>query len=119
MVWASYNFLSARIRFACDLFHPYKKLLEDTWRKPEFFYPFFAPLTHLLHPDGPVYPKPKLKEIESFVTALTLVRPDWREKFHSLLPLLEGEFVVHFRNILLILDFFLPIVSVCTVCVLA
>ena len=55
-----------------ELFHPYKKLLEATWRKPELFYPFFAPLTHLFHPASAVLPKPKLKEIEMFVGALAL-----------------------------------------------
>src|SRR5690349_6212166 len=114
MVWASKNFMSARIRFACpvmDLFHPYKKLLEDTWRKPEFFYIFFAPLSHFFHPGSAAYTKPKLKAIETYKTSLLLSWPNWRKKFLVLLPFLKGVVANHFRNILLILDFFLPIVS--------
>ena len=114
MVWASNNFLSGRIRLACpvmELFHPYKKILEDTWRKPEFFYTLFAPLAHSFHPNSPVKRKPKLKEIESYVTILRLLWPEFRAKYYLLLDYLEGSAKVHLRNILLVFEFFIPIVS--------
>ena len=114
MVWSHKQFLSARIRFACpvlEFFHTYKKLLEDTWRRPEFFYTFFAPLRHSYHPRGNIKSKPKLKEIESVTTALRLLWPDFRDDFHLLLTVVTGKRLTHLRNILMILDFFVPIVS--------
>ena len=93
-----------------ELFHPYKKLLEDTWRKPEFFYSFFAPLSHSFHPNGAVYKKPKLKQIESFVTALRLIWPEFRDHFWVILDYVNGLQKKHLRNVLLIMEFFVPIV---------
>src|SRR5271170_7172531 len=106
MVWASNNFMSGRI-LACpvmELFHPYKKLMEDIWRKPEFFYSFFAPL---FFPGSVVNRKPRLKFIECFVTALRLVWPDFRDKYLLHLDLMTGLQRKHFQNVLLILDFFI------------
>jgi len=118
MVWASKNFLSGRIRLACpvmELFHPYKKLLEDMWRKPEFFYTFFAPMGHYFHPNSPVKTKPKLKYIESMVTTLRLIWPEFRTRFYLIYNVVNGLERNHYRNILLILEFFIPIVSVCSI----
>jgi len=114
MVWSQTPFLSARIRFACpvlEFFHTYKKLLEDTWHKPEFFYTFFAPLRHSYNPRGNIKIKPKLKEIEAVVTALRLLWPEFREEYHLLLTVVRGKRLTHLRNILMILDFFIPVVS--------
>ena len=88
-----------------ELFHTYKKLLEDVWKKPEFFYSFFAPLKHSFNPRSSVFSKPKLKEIEAVATALALIWPDYRAK-----TMLRGKALTHFKNIILIMDFFLPIV---------
>ena len=113
MVWSKERFLSGRIRFACpvlEFFHSYKKLLEDIWKQPEFFYTFFAPLRHSYSPSSQVFTKPKLKEIEC-VTALALIWPEWWDRFHFLLGQLTGKLYMHLRNIVLILYFFLPIVS--------
>src|ERR1051325_3977495 len=114
MVWSEKRFLSGRIRFACpvlEFFHSYKKLLEDIWKQPEFFYTFFAPLRHSYSPSSQVFTKPKLKEIECVTTALALIWPEWRGRFHFLLGQLTGKLYMPLRNIVLILDFFLPIVS--------
>ena len=94
-----------------ELFHTYKKLLEYTWKKPEFFYTFFAPLRHYCSPGSKIFAKPKLKEIEAVATALALIWPEFREKYHFLATMLSGKTLVHLKNIILILDFFLPIVS--------
>ena len=113
MVWASNNFLSARIRFGCpvmELWHPYKKLLEDTWKKPELFYTFFAPLEHSLHPASAVYVKPKMKKLEAYFTALRMIWQDYRQPFLQLLPAADGNLKVHLQNILLLFEFFLPVV---------
>lgn len=118
MVWASKNFLSGRIRLACpvmELFHPYKKLLEDMWRKPEFFHTIFAPLAHYFHPNSPVKSKPKLKQIESLVTTLRLLWPEFREKFYLLDNHVKGLARNHFRNVLLVMEFFIPIVCLSSV----
>ena len=115
MVWEQKPVLSARIRMACpvlELFHPYKKLLEDTWKQPEFFYTFFAPLRHSYNPGSGILAKPKLKEIEAVATTLALIWPGYRPQYHELLNAMdEGIRRNHFRNIVLILDFFIPIVS--------
>lgn len=114
MIWASNNFLSARITLGCpvmEFFHPYKKLLEDVWKKPELFYTFFAPLSHALNPKSPVKIKPKLKLIDSYFTMLRLLWPTFRAQFRTLLPDLSGKLKTHFQNILLIFEFFIPIVS--------
>src|SRR5690348_5903545 len=114
MVWSRKRFLSGRIRFACpvlEFFHSYKTLLEDIWKQPEFFYTFFAPLRHSYSPSSQVFTKPKLKEIECLATALALIWPEWREQYHFLLGHVKGQLATHLRNIVLILDFFLPIVS--------
>ena len=82
MVWEQKPVLSARVRMACpvlELFHTYKKLLEDVWKKPEFFYTFFAPLKHAFHPGSRVFAKPKPKEIESVATAVALLWPEFRK----------------------------------------
>ncbi len=115
MVWASNNFLSGRISLACpvmEFFHPYKKLLEDVWKKPELFYTFFAPLSHALNPKSPVKIKPKLKLIDSYWTMLRLLWPEFRQGFRALLPELTGKLKTHLKNILLIFEFFIPIVSI-------
>src|SRR6185295_8913170 len=100
MVWASKNFLSARIRMACpvmELFHPYKKLLENLWKKPELFHTFFGPLAHSFHPDSPVVVKPRLKLLESYTTALRLVWPEMRPSYLFFLPHLKTEpLLTHF-----------------------
>ena len=114
MIWASNNFLHGRITLACpvmEFFHPYKKMLEDVWRKPELFYAFFAPLAHSLNPNSPVKTKPKLKFIESYFTMLRLLWPQYRLQFRALLPTLRGKLKTHLQNILLIIEFFIPIVS--------
>ena len=114
MVWASHNFLSPRITLGCpvmEFFHPYKKLLEDVWRKPELFYTFFAPLCHSMNSKSPVKVKPKLKLIDSYFTMLRLLWPEFRARFRSLLPNLRGKLKVHFQNVLLVCEFFIPIVS--------
>jgi len=95
-----------------EFFHPYKKLLEDVWRKPELFYTFFAPLCHSLNPKSPVKIKPKLKLIDSYFTMLRLLWPEFRAGFRGLLPDLTGKIKTHMQNILLIFEFFIPIVSV-------
>ena len=114
MVWAAMNSLSARIRFVTpvmEFFHPYKKLLEDTWRLPEFYYTFFAPLEHSFHQNSCVYPKPKLKRLESYFTALRLAWPEFRTRFLVLGDILTGKARKHMRNVLLIFEFFIPVVS--------
>jgi hypothetical protein len=95
-----------------ELFHPYKKLLENVWRKPEFFYTFFAPLAHSFHPGSGVMPKPKLREIEMYITTLRVVWGEMRTKFLDLAQFLPPPLSNHFRNIMMILEFFIPIVSV-------
>ncbi len=57
-------------------------------------------------------PKPKLREIEMYVTTLRLAWPEFRTKYLELVPLLTGELGLHLKNIVLILEFFIPIVSV-------
>ena len=79
--------------------------------KPKFFYTFFAPLKHSFHPGSRVFSKPKLKEIEAVATALALLWPEFRESYHFLATLVTGKRLVHLMNIILIMDFFLPIVS--------
>jgi hypothetical protein len=114
MVWASNNFLSGRITLACpvmEFFHPYKKLLEDVWRAPELFYTFFAPLCHSLNPKSPVKKKPRLKLIDSYFTMLRLLWPEFRAGFHTLHRTLKGKLRAHLQNILLVFEFFIPIVS--------
>jgi len=95
-----------------ELFHTYKKLLEDVWKKPEFFYTFFAPIKHSFNPGSKVFAKPKLKEIEAVATALALIWPEFREKYHFLLTLVNGKSLVHLKNIVIIMDFFIPVVSI-------
>src|SRR4051794_25223876 len=120
MVWASKNFMSSRIRLACpvmELFHPYKTLLENLWKKPEFFYSFFGPLSHCFHPNSPVALKPRLKLLGSYATALRLVWPEFRPNYLFLVKHLQKEPLrTHFKNVLLILDFFIPIVSLHVFC---
>jgi hypothetical protein len=114
MVWAANNFLSARITLACpvmEFFHPYKKLLEDVWRKPELFYTFFAPLCHYVNPNSPVKIKPKLMFIDSYFTMLRLIWPEFRGPFRHLLDVLGAPLKMHLQNILLVFEFFIPIVS--------
>ena len=114
MVWASNNFLAGRITLGCpvmEFFHPYKKLLEDVWRKPELSYTFFAPLSHSLNPKSPVKTKPKLKLIDSYFTMLRLLWPEFRVAYHTLHRSLTGKLKTHLQNILLIFEFFIPIVS--------
>jgi hypothetical protein len=113
MVWAAKNFLSARIRLGCpvlELWHPYKKLMEDVWRKPELFYTFWAPLEHSIHPTSAVYTKPKMKKLEAYFTAMRLLWPEFRELFLALPPPVSGQLRAHLRNIILIFEFFIPIV---------
>ena len=114
MVWASNNFLGGRIRIACpvmEMWHVYKKLLEDIWKTPELFYTFWAPLAHCFYPDSAVFVKPKLKMIESYFTAIRLVWGECREAFLQLIPTLTPLLKPHFMNILLITEFFIPVVS--------
>lgn len=94
-----------------EFFHPYKKLLEDVWKKPELFYTFFAPLSHSLNPKSPVKIKPKLKLIDSYFTMLRLLWPEFRTEFRTLLVNQSGKLKTHLQNILLIFEFFIPIVS--------
>ena len=114
MIWAHSPFLSSRIRMGCpvlELFHPYKKLLENIWKQPEFFYTLFAPIRHSYNPSSKIFAKPKLKEIEAVSTTLALIWPGYRPQFHHLLAAMEdGKRRTHLRNIILVLDFFLPIV---------
>jgi len=65
-----------------ELFHTYKKLLEI-----------------------------KLKEIEAVAPAVALLWPEFRQSYHFLTTLVTGKSLVHLMNIILIMDFFLPIVS--------
>ena len=86
MVWEQKPVLSARVRMACpvlELFHPYKKLLEDTWKQREFFYTFFSPLRHSYNPGSGILAKPKLKEIEAVATTLALIWPGYRPQLCS------------------------------------
>ena len=94
-----------------ELFHPYKKLAENMWRTPELFYTFFAPLAHCFHPGSGVMPKPKLRQIEMYITTLRVVWPEWGMKFLEFVSIFEGPLSNHFRNIVMILEFFIPIVS--------
>jgi hypothetical protein len=119
MIWAWKNFLSDRIRFACpvmDLFHPYKKLLEDVWRRPELYYTFFAPLEHAIHADSKVRRKPKLKQIESFFLALRHSWGEFRDRFLALQNSVQGDALCHLRNIILLGEFFLPLVLLISLC---
>ena len=114
MVWSQKNLFSGRIRLGCpvmEFFHPYKKLLEDVWKQPEFFYTFFAPLHHHFFPDSAVFANQKLKMIESIFTVVRMLWPDYRAKFHLLLTFVFGLRRTHLRNILLVMDFFVPLVS--------
>ena len=115
MVWASKNFLNERITLVCpvmELFHNYKKLMEDVWCQPELFYTFFAPMSHSLNPNSPVKIKPKMKLLQSYFTILTLSLSKWREAFLGLRQTCTGLVMLHLRNILLIFEFFIPIVSI-------
>lgn len=114
MVWASRNFLSERIALVCpimEFFHNYKKLMEDVWKQPELFYTFFARLSHALNPKSPVKIKPKMKLLQSYFTTLALLWPEYRTPFIGLLQSCTGHLLIHLRNILLIFEFFIPIVS--------
>ena len=115
MVWASRNFLSERIALVCpimEFFHNFKKLMEDVWKQPELFYTFFARLSHALNPKSPVKVKPKMKLLQSYFTTLALLWPDYRAPFIALLKECTGPLLIHLRNILLIFEFFIPIVSI-------
>ena len=97
MVWSQKNLFSGRIRLGCpvmEFFHPEKKLLEDVWKQP-------------VHFDSAVFAKP----IESIFTVVRMLWPDYRAKFHLLLTFVFGLRRTHLRNILLVMDFFVPLVS--------
>jgi hypothetical protein len=93
-----------------ELFHVYKKCLESIWREPVFFYPFLAPLKHAFYPDSKVKQKPHLKEIEIVFTACTLVYPDIKDRMHQVEQKTEGIVKTHMRNLLILFEFFLPVV---------
>ena len=78
-----------------EFFHPYKKLLEDVWRKPELFNTFFAPLSHSLNPKSPVKIKPKLKLIDSYFTMLWLLWLEFRAGFRGTYWQAQNSFAKH------------------------
>ncbi len=56
-------------------------------------------------------PKPKLREIEMYITTIRVVWPEVRTKFLDMVPFLPGDQSNHLRNIVMIMEFFIPIVS--------
>ena len=95
-----------------ELFHPYKKLLENMWRKPELYF-LRSSSSQLPSWEWGVLAKPKLREIEMYVTALRLVWPEYRTKFLNIMDVLEGPLSEHYRNILLALEFMIPAREFC------
>jgi hypothetical protein len=113
MLWAKDKLLSPRARLVCptmELFHVYNKCLHSTWAEPLFFFPYIAPLKHLFFPESKVKCKPHLKEIEIVFTSCTLIYPQIQERLFGLNDVVEGEMKNHLRNLIILFEFFLPVV---------
>jgi len=94
-----------------ELFHTYKKAQEVAFRAPEFFYPFLAPLLHVFYPKSKVRSKPHLKQIEICFTICALVYPKIKEELLAINPdELEIDLRNHWRNLVLLFEFFIPLV---------
>ena len=116
MVWSNYPLWNVNIRQICpflDLFHIYKKMLEATWRLPQFFEPFLAPLMHQFYPSSKLKRKPNLKQIEITLAACRLVYPEIRELLVEAQTNCFCDITrVHLRNLQFFFQFLLPTVFV-------
>ena len=94
-----------------ELFHTYKKAQEVAFRAPEFFYPFLAPLLHIFYHKSKVRSKPHLKQIEICFTICALVYPTINDELLTINPeVLQIELRNHYRNLVLLFEFFIPLV---------
>ena len=116
MVWSNPQIFSGRIRRVCpfmDLFHVYKKMLENTWGSPELFYPFLAPFMHHFYPKSKVFKKPNLKQIEIALTCCRLVYPDIRPILLISLDVVTNPIIrTHYRNLIFLFEFLIPTVYI-------
>jgi len=97
-----------------ELFHTYKRAQEVAFRAPEFFYPFLAPLLRVFYPKSKVRGKPHLKQIEICFTSCALVYPKINVELLAINPDdLEIGLRNHWRNLVLLFEFFIPLVCHC------
>ncbi len=115
MIWGKVRLFGPSMRKICpflDMFHIYKKMLENIWVQPELFRTFLAPLMHQFYPKTPVRKKPRLKQIEITLTCCHLVYPTVRDQILQTLDLIDNAMIkTHLRNIIFLFEFLIPIVS--------
>jgi hypothetical protein len=90
----------------------YKKGMEVVYRTPELFYPFLAPLLHSFFGKSKVRSKPVLKQIEICLSVCAKVYPSIREELLGI-PLDNVDPIIlnHVRNLILMFEFLIPVVS--------
>ncbi len=84
-----------------DMFHIYKKMLENIWSQPELFRTFLAPLMHAFYPNSVVKKKPQLKQIELTLTCCRLAYPKVRDALlflndMALEPKIKTQYTKHY-----------------------
>lgn len=114
MIWGKTRIFKQEIRRMCpflDMFHIYKKMLENIWAQPELFRSFLAPLMHQFYPNSGVKRKPPLKQIELTLTCCRLAYPKIRDALLYLNDMeLDVKVKTHIRNIIFMFEFLIPMV---------
>lgn len=114
MIWGRTQLFNPEIRRICmflDMFHVYKKMLENIWRQPELYRTFIAPLMHSFYPNSKVAKTGRLKQIELILTCCQLVYPSVRQEMQLTLALIaDSKIKQHLRNIIFMFEFLIPTV---------
>lgn len=114
MIWGKTKMFKSDIRRICpflDMFHIYKKMLENIWSQPELFRTFLAPLMHTFYPNSVVKKKPQLKQIELTLTCCRLAYPKVRDAILFLNDMaLDPKIKTHIKNIIFMFEFLIPTV---------
>ena len=122
MTYSEYSPFHKNASFLCPIleyFHPFKHGAESIWQEDMFLRPFIGPFLHHFMPNSGIRLSSRL-QLVCFTFYFDFILFYFRSKlhlrcanFHALLPSVTRMAKNHLKNLIALMDFFIPVVIIC------